>query len=81
MDTHAEEMGNWLFPDLRLHNGTDGLETLAAGYETAVLASCNDLKQASNYHWPTDVAANIDFTTVERATDLCQEAVRRLHRM
>jgi hypothetical protein len=81
MDSLAEEMGIWLFPDLRLHNGTDGLESLAAGYETAVLASCNDLKQASNYHWPTDVAANIDFTTVERATDLCQEAVRRLHRM
>jgi len=81
MDDLAEEMGIWLFPDLRLHNGTDGLEPLAAGYETAVLASCNDLKQASNYHWPTDVAANIDFDTVERATDLCQEAVRRLHRM
>lgn len=81
MDDLAEEMGVWLFPGLRLHNGTDGLEPLAAGYETAVLASCNDLKQASNYHWPTDVAANIDFDTVERATDLCQEAVRRLHRM
>jgi hypothetical protein len=77
----AEEMGIWLFPDLRLRNGTDGLEPLAAGYETAVLASCNDLKQASNYHWPSDVAANIDFGTVERSIDLCQEAVRRLHRL
>ncbi|MGN6557089.1 MAG: M28 family peptidase [Solirubrobacterales bacterium] len=78
MEGIAEEMGIWLFPNLRLHNGTDGLESLAAGYETAVLASCNDLKQASNYHWPTDVATNIDFATVERATDLCQESVRRL---
>ena len=81
MDDLAEEMGVWLFPDLRLYNGIDGFELLAVGYETAVLASCNDLKQASNYHWPTDVAANIDFDTVERATDLCQEALRRLHRM
>ncbi|HEX5592213.1 MAG TPA: M28 family peptidase [Solirubrobacterales bacterium] len=80
IDGLAEEMGIWLFPNLRLHNGTDGLEPLAAGYETAALCSCNDLKQASNYHWPTDVAANINFGTVERATDLCQEAVRRLSR-
>jgi Peptidase family M28 len=80
VDNLAEEMGIWLFPNLRLRNGTDGLEPLAAGYETAVLASCNDLKQASNYHWPTDVAANINYTTLERAIDLSQEAVRRLSR-
>lgn len=78
VDGLAEEMGIWLFPNLRLHNGTDGLEPLAAGYETAALCSCNDLKQASNYHWPTDISSNINFATVERATDLCQEAVRRL---
>ncbi len=74
----AAEMGIWLYPNLRLRNGTDGLEPLAAGYETAVLASCDDRKQASNYHWPTDTAANIDFATVERSVDLLQEAVRKL---
>jgi hypothetical protein len=78
LDRLAGEMGIWLFPNLRLHNGTDGLEPLAAGYETAALCSCNDLKQASNYHWPTDVAANIEYDTLERAIDLSQEAVRRL---
>lgn len=78
MDGLAEEMGIWLFPNLRLRNGTDGLEPLAAGYESVVLASCNDLKQASNYHWPTDIAANINFATVERAIDLSQQAIRRL---
>ncbi|HET8565321.1 MAG TPA: M28 family peptidase [Solirubrobacterales bacterium] len=78
IDGLAEEIGIWLFPNLRLHNGTDGLEPLAAGYETAVLASCNDLKQASNYHWPTDTAANINFTTVETSISLLQEAVKRL---
>lgn len=78
MDRLAGEMGIWLYPDLRIHNGTDGLEPLAANYETAVLCSCNDLKQAANYHWPTDVAANINFDTVERAIDLCTTAVRRL---
>jgi len=78
IDGLAEEMGIWLFPNLRLRNGTDGLEPLAAGYETAVLASCNDLKQASNYHWPTDIAANINYATLERAIDLSQQAIRRL---
>lgn len=78
MDGLAEEMGIYLFPNLRLHNGTDGLESLAAGYQTAVLASCNDLKQAAHYHWPDDVSDNINFQTVERAVDLCEEATRRL---
>jgi peptidase M28-like protein len=80
MDDLAAKMGVWLYPNLRIRNGTDGLEPLAAGYETAVLCSCNDLKQASNYHWPTDVAANINYATLERSISLCQEAVRRLSR-
>lgn len=78
IDGLAEEMGIWLYPNLRLHNGTDGLEPLAAGYETAVLCSCNDLKQPAYYHWPDDISDNVNFDTVERAITLCQEAVRRL---
>jgi len=78
MDGLAEEMGTWLYPNLRLHNGTDGLEPLAAGYETAVLAGCTDLKQPANYHWPNDTAANLSFDTVERAIDLAEAATRRL---
>ncbi|HXR61085.1 MAG TPA: M28 family peptidase [Solirubrobacterales bacterium] len=80
VDRLAGELGIWLYPNLRLRAGTDGLEPLAAGYETAVLASCNDLKQASNYHWPTDVAANIDYATVERAVHLCSTMIRHLER-
>jgi len=80
IDGLAEEMGVELIPNLRVRAGTDGLEPAAAGYETAVLCSCDDLKQASNYHWPTDVAANIEYGTLERAIDVSQEAVRRLGR-
>jgi hypothetical protein len=80
MDGLAEEMGVELVPNLRLRAGTDGLESLAAGYETAALCTCDDLKQASNYHWPTDIAANIEYGTLERAIDLSEEAVRRLSR-
>lgn len=80
IDGLAEEMGIELVPNLRIRAGTDGLEPLAAGYETAALCSCNDIKQASNYHWPTDVAANIEYGTLERAISLSQGVVTRLSR-
>jgi acetylornithine deacetylase/succinyl-diaminopimelate desuccinylase-like protein len=78
MDGLAEELGVELFPNLRLRNGTDGLESLAAGYETAVLASCTDLKQPANYHWWHDLAENVDFDTVADGIRLSEAAIRRL---
>jgi len=78
MDGLAEELGIWLFPNLRLHNGTDGLESACAGYETAVLAGCTDLKQPANYHWSHDLAENVDFETVGDAVRLSEAAIRRL---
>jgi Peptidase family M28 len=78
MDGLAEELGIHLFPNLRLRNGTDGLEPLAAGYETAVLASCTDLKQPANYHWWHDLAENVDFDTVADGIRLSEAAIRRL---
>ncbi|HXF30841.1 MAG TPA: M28 family peptidase [Solirubrobacterales bacterium] len=81
LDTAAAELGIWLYPNLRLHNGTDGLEPLAAGYETAVIAGCDDLKQPSNYHWPNDLAENVDFGTVADGIRLSEAAIRRLGAM
>jgi hypothetical protein len=78
MDGLAEELGIWLYPNLRLHNGTDGLEPLAAGYETASLCGCTDLKNPANYHWPNDLAANVDFGSVADGVRLIEAAVRRL---
>lgn len=78
MDGLAEELGIWLYPNLRLHNGTDGLESAAAGYETAVLAGCTDLKQPANYHWSHDLAENVDFDTLTNAINLSEAAIRRL---
>jgi hypothetical protein len=78
IDGLAEELGIHLFPNLRLRNGTDGLEPLAAGYETAVLASCTDLKQPANYHWWHDLAENVDFDTVADGIRLSEAAIRRL---
>ena len=78
MDGVAEELGIWLYPNLRLHNGTDGLEPLAAGYETASLCGCNDLKNPANYHWPNDLAENVEFDTVADGIRLIEAAIRRL---
>jgi hypothetical protein len=78
LDTTAEQLGIWLYPNLRLHNGTDGMEALAAGYETTVVAGCDDLKQPSNYHWPNDLAENVDFGSVADGIRLAEAVVRRL---
>jgi Peptidase family M28 len=78
LDGTAAELGIWLYPNLRLHNGTDGMEALAAGYETAVIAGCDDLKQPSNYHWPNDLAENVDFGTVADGIRLSEATIRRL---
>ncbi len=78
LDSTAEELDIWLYPNLRLHNGTDGMEALAAGYETAVIAGCDDLKQPSNYHRPNDLAENVDFGTVANGIRLAEATIRRL---
>ncbi len=77
-DDLAAELGIWLFPNLSLHNGTDALEPLAAGYQAVALCSCTDLKQPANYHWPNDLAENVDFDSVADAVRLSETAVRRL---
>ncbi len=62
----------------RRRNGTDGLESMAAGYETAALCSCTDLKQPANYHWWHDLAENVDFDTVADGIRLAEATIRRL---
>lgn len=74
----AEELGIWLYPNLRTYNGTDGLESRVAGYETVALCSCTDHKQPGRYHWPNDTAENVDFSTLQRAISLSERVVRRL---
>ena len=77
-DRTSEELGIELVPNLRIRNGTDGLEPLAAGYPTVSICSCTEHKQPANYHWPNDLAENVDFGTVVEATDLVEGMVRRL---
>jgi len=77
-DNAAEEEGIRLMPNLRIRNGTDGLEALAAGYPVVSICSCTEHKQPANYHWPNDVSENVDFDTVESGIRLAEGMTRRL---
>jgi hypothetical protein len=77
-DGVAEELGIYLMPDLRLRNATDGVIALAGGYQCAAMCSVTDLKQPSNYHWPTDTPENVNYETLADACRLVEAIVRRL---
>ncbi len=79
-DRAAAEEGIELMPNLRIRNGTDGLEALAAGYPVVSICSCTEHKQPANYHWPNDVTANVNFDTVESGIRLAEALTRRLAR-
>jgi hypothetical protein len=76
----AEESGIDLVRGLRTRAATDGLIALRAGYDSALLASVDQRNIPSHWHCPCDVADNVDFDTVDHATDLCVALVRRLSR-
>jgi Peptidase family M28 len=78
LDGLADELGIWLFPNLRLRNATDGVYPLAAGYECAALCSCTRLKQPANYHWRSDLPENVDYHTLADAIRLIEAVVRHL---
>jgi hypothetical protein len=67
-----------LWRGLRLGAGaTDALPALRAGYRTACLAAVTDLKVPANYHWPSDLPANLSWPTIERAAAVCVALIRR----
>ena len=63
---------------LRFRNATDALIARRAGYPTVMLGSINRYKLPDNYHWPTDVPDNVDFSTTADAVALCHEVVQSL---
>jgi hypothetical protein len=78
VDGLADELGIWLFPNLRLRNATDGLVALKAGYPSLCLGSVTEYKAPANYHWWTDTADNVDYGTMTDAIRLSEALVRRL---
>ena len=78
LDETAEELGIELMPNLRLRNATDGVFPLAAGYQSASVASCNQWKNPSHYHWRTDTPENVHYDTLTDAIRLSERAIRKL---
>ena len=78
LDSTAEELGIEMVPNLRLRNATDGIFPLAAGYQCVSVASCNQWKNPSHYHWRTDTPENIHYDTLVDAIRLCEEVIRKL---
>jgi hypothetical protein len=74
----ADDLGIDLLRDLRFRNATDGLITLKRGFPTAMLGSVDEFKIPPNYHWPTDTADRVDYTSVADAARLCRRVIEAL---
>lgn len=79
LDSTADELGIEMpFRNLRLRNATDSIFPLAAGYECVSVASCNEWKNPTNYHWKTDTPDRVDYGTVADAIRLSEAVIRKL---
>jgi Zn-dependent M28 family amino/carboxypeptidase len=74
----AGELGLDIYGDLRFRNATDGLVALKAGFEAAMIGSADEFRIPTNYHWPTDTADRVHYSTVADAARLCARAIERL---
>jgi hypothetical protein len=61
---------------LRTVAATDALIALRAGYPTCTLVGVDETKFPANYHWPTDVPDNLDWSSIEDAVEVCLRYVR-----
>jgi Peptidase family M28 len=73
----AADAGVALRRGLRTVAASDGLVALRAGYQVSLLGGIDETKFPANYHWPSDVPDNLDWSSVERAVRVCDAYVRR----
>ncbi len=62
----------------RARASTDSVIPSRAGYPIATLVSITDWRSPANYHLPSDIPANLDYSTVADATRLAHELARAL---
>jgi hypothetical protein len=62
---------------LRTVAATDALIPLRAGYPVAVLGGIDETKFPANYHWPSDVPDNLDWSSIDGAVAICEAYLRR----
>ena len=61
---------------LRTVAATDALIALRAGYPTSTLGGVDETKFPSNYHWPSDIPDNLDWSSIDGAVAVCRQYVR-----
>jgi Peptidase family M28 len=76
--TCAERIDVELQRGFRARASTDSVIPSRAGYPIVTLVSITDWRSLANYHLPSDVPANLDFSTVADATHLVYELARSL---
>jgi peptidase M28-like protein len=64
--------------DLRSRASTDSVIPSRAGYPTATLSSVTDWRSLANYHWPSDVPENLDYSTIGHAVELAYAVAEAL---
>jgi Zn-dependent M28 family amino/carboxypeptidase len=74
----ADDLGIFLYRELRTRNASDSLIPLRAGYKCALFCSVDELKAPTNYHWYTDTPENVSYDTVADMARLSLELTRRL---
>jgi hypothetical protein len=73
----AHDAGVRLRRGMRFTFATDGLIPLRQGYEVAAIGSMTEHLIPSNYHWPTDTAENVDYSTVADAVEVVMATIAR----
>jgi acetylornithine deacetylase/succinyl-diaminopimelate desuccinylase-like protein len=73
----AADAGVELRRGLRTVAASDGLIPLRAGYRASLLGGVDETKFPANYHWPSDLPDNLDWSSVEQAVRVCDAYVRR----
>lgn len=74
----ADALGIPLRRGYRARASTDSVIPSRAGYPIATLVSMTDWLAPANYHLPSDIPANLDYSTVADATRLVYEVARSL---
>ena len=68
----GEQAGVELLRGLRTVAATDALIALRAGYPTCTLGGVDETKFPAEYHWPSDIPDNLDWSIVDGAVEVCR---------
>lgn len=68
----GDAAGVELLRGLRTVAATDALIPLRAGYPSCTLGGIDETKFPAEYHWPSDIPDNLDWSSVEGAVEICR---------